>query len=215
MGIRLDDTQHPQEREGRGRPNQQAQPKIPFPDTPLLLPLHRSWGCPSPPRGTHSIPGALQRSLAASRSVGTLSSACHAPGTWTFGSCLPGRCLERCGNMSQSSLLSLTSPSCSFIQHVKYLPCAGPRYPGEFFFSLLLTVTASKKPPQCHLGKLDLAAKQFQHPFPCLFRRPAPLQAAIPSVRDGEAGCQNPQAKATTHRAAAGKGHFRPTSSTA
>lgn len=117
---------------GKGEQNQQGQPKIP--DTPLLLPLHHSWGCPSPPGGIPSTPGDLQRSLAASRAVGTLSSACHAAGTGTFGSCLPGRCLECSGNMSQSSLLSLTSPSCSFIQHIKYLPCGDPRFPGGFFF---------------------------------------------------------------------------------
>lgn len=184
----------------------------------MLLPLHHSRGCPSPPGGTHGPPGDLQRSLAASRAGGTLSSACHAAGTGTFGSCLPGRCRERCGNMTQSSLLSLTSPSCSFIQHVKYLPCADPHYPGEgliFFFFFLLAVTASNKPPQCHLGKPDLPAKHFQHPFPRPLQGPVPLPAAIPFVRDGGAGCQNPQAKATTHGAAAGKGHFRPTSSTA
>lgn len=36
--------------------------------------------------------------------------------------------------MSQSCLLSLTSPSCSFIQHVKYLPCTDLHYPGGLFF---------------------------------------------------------------------------------
>lgn len=216
MGIRLDCTQHPPKR-GGGEQNQQVKPQIPSPAdaaaSPSLPGLPQpTWGYPRPPWRSAKIPGCQQGwgnallclPCCRDRDIWQLPAGKVSGALWEHDSELPA--------LPDVSLLLIYSARQIFALRRPTLSRRGFVF---CFFFFLLAVTASNKPPQCHLGKPDLPAKHFQHPFPRLLQGPVPLPAAIPFVRDGGAGCQNPQAKATTHGAAAGKGHFRPTSSTA